>query len=93
MTEDEATIKPATIIKPTRLPAATDNDLASMTTNHPTGNFYDDGEELQILFMEKAGPFPCFGYFVSLQRFLLVLKTRGDGPPDRLPPEPAERRP
>ena len=61
MTEDEATIKPATIIKPTRLPAATDNDLARMTTNHPRGNFYDDGEELQILFMEKAGPFPCFG--------------------------------
>jgi hypothetical protein len=61
MTEDEAIIKLATIIKPTRLPAATDNDLASMTTNHPTGNFYDDGEELQILFMEKAVPFPCFG--------------------------------
>jgi len=59
MAEGGANITEATIIKPTRLPAAADHDLASMTFNQPTSSFYDNGSEIQSLFMEKADPCPC----------------------------------
>ena len=59
MAECEAIITEATIIKPTRLPAAADHDLANMTLDQPTSHFYDDGCSIQTLFMEKANPYPC----------------------------------